>query len=195
MSVNIWVSDNMTWSCKPSDLYRIPTELFNYNMMIGALENEKDLQLLIEKVSKDNVKYDEYTDVFVGADKNWSGTQSLLFQIPVDVFDYLQSKGNTEKTIGRLETQDDLHALIERSRYEMNTGIVEAPMIIPYTKPKNEEMKTCGHLCTISCVKDGCCVCLDSRPLRQEGTYPTYVDGEGYRDIAMRNDFYCPICK
>jgi len=194
--VDVWVcGDGITWSCQPSQLYRIPTELFNYNMMIGALDNEYDLQMLIGKVSKDNVKYEDYTDVYVGADKNWSGLPSVLYQIPSDVFDYLQKKGNTEKTIGRLESQDDLHKLIELIRFEMKNGIVEAPQIIPYTKPLNDEMKTCGHMCTISCIKDVCCKCSDIRPIREEGTYPSYVDGEGYRDCAMRNEFYCPICK
>jgi hypothetical protein len=35
----------------------------------------------------------------------------------------------------------------------------------------------------------------DLRPLRVEGTYPVYVDGEGFKHVGMRGVAYCPECK
>jgi hypothetical protein len=98
----------------------------------------------------------------------------------LDVFEFLNNTNqSTAKTIGRLENQSDLQILIEKTRYEMINGIIETREII-YTKPKNGELKDCGHMCTISCLKKGCCQCFDGRALREEGTYPTYVDGKGF---------------
>lgn len=194
-NIDVFVGgDGITWSCSPSMLYHIPTELFNYNMMIGALENEQDLQYLINNIDN-TVTFDDYTDVYVNADKSWSGSPSSLYKIPLDIFEFLQQKGNTEKTIGLLENETDLEILISKSRYEMKNGqSIDSPAII-YSKPKNKEIKNCQHWCTLSTQKDGCCSCLDTRPMRKEATYPNYVDGLGYQNTASRNEFYCPICK
>jgi len=59
----------------------------------------------------------------------------------------------------------------------------------------NTETKGCGHLCTTSSLKEGCCACLDLRPVREGSTYPAYIDGEGWRDNAARDDGYCPYCR
>ena len=195
VTIDVWVGgDGSTWSLRPTKLYRIPTDLFNYSMSICSLETESDLQLLIDKVSEEeNVIYDEYTDVYVGADSTWSGLPSVLYKIPADVFGHLQTKGNTEKTIGLLENDDDLQKLIEKTRYEIKNGPIDVP-IVCYSKPNNKETKNCGHICTASNHKDGCCYCMDQRPMREEGTYPTYLDGIGYKNVAKRNEFYCHIC-
>ena len=57
------------------------------------------------------------------------------------------------------------------------------------------ETKACGHLCTTSSLKEGCCACLDQRPLREGNSYPQYVDGVGWKDDAGRDDGYCPFCR
>ena len=175
-TVDVYVNcEYNNWSCRPATLYKIPTEIFNYNMMIGSLEDENDLQQLVNKIDQ-NIVYDEYTDVYVGADKNWSGVESILFQIPLDVFDYLNnhSKQSTNKTIGRLENQSDLQTLIEKTRYGMINGEVKTLEIV-YSKPKNGELKNCGHTCTMSCLKTGCCMCMDMRELRDEGKLSTIL--------------------
>ena len=169
-TIDVYVNcEYNSWYCRPATLYKIPSEIFNYNMMIGALEDENDLQNLVDKIDQ-NIVYDEYIDVYIGADKNWSGVDSVLFQIPLDVFEYLNynSKQSTDKTIGRLENQADLNILIEKTRDEMINGVIVTPEIV-FSKPKNGEMKDCGHMCTISCLKTGCCSCLDVREVREEG--------------------------
>ena len=57
------------------------------------------------------------------------------------------------------------------------------------------ELKECGHRCTTSSLKAGCCSCLDLRPLRAGNTYPNYIDGQGWADNAGRNEGYCPFCR
>lgn len=76
----------------------------------------------------------------------------------------------------------------------MKFGYIENLNEVIYTKPMNVEIKTCGHECTASSVKDGCCKCCDKRPIQPEGTYPQYKDGEGWTDDANRNFGYCPFC-
>ena len=56
-----------------------------------------------------------------------------------------------------------------------------------------KEKKACGHFCYPSST-EGCCSCMDLRPLRDGDTYPTYRDGEGWVDIDSRDAGYCPIC-
>ena len=57
------------------------------------------------------------------------------------------------------------------------------------------EIKICGHSCTTSSLKEGCCACLDLRPLREGNCYPRYQDGVGWSDDAPRNDGYCHYCR
>ena len=57
----------------------------------------------------------------------------------------------------------------------------------------SSEVKSCGHFCYPSCTPN-CCPCSDIRPILEEGKYPMYVDGEGWKDNATRNAFYCHIC-
>ena len=180
------------WACYDSVLYRIPTDLFDYAMMIGSLNTKEDLDFLMEKVHKEDVKYTDFTDVYVQNDGNWCGTPSLHFQIPQDVFEYLQ-KGNTVRTIGALTNQDDLYKLIEKSRREIEFGVENVVKEITLkTRPKNSEIKDCGHMCTTSSIKNGCCSCLDQRPIKE--FYASYVDGEGWKNNASRDAGYCPIC-
>ena len=58
----------------------------------------------------------------------------------------------------------------------------------------NSELKACGHRCTTSSCKEGCCKCLDVRPLRSSG-YPMYRDGVGWVEDAAREEGYCPNCR
>ena len=55
----------------------------------------------------------------------------------------------------------------------------------------NGNLKSCGHVCTLSI--DKCCSCLDLRPMQE--LYPVYVDGIGWQEIGHRKDGYCPVCK
>jgi hypothetical protein len=55
-------------------------------------------------------------------------------------------------------------------------------------------IKACGHRCSPSSLP-ACCRCMDRRPMQAEGTYPKYVDGEGWRNIGLRREGYCPNCK
>ena len=191
-----------SWQCFDTPLYRVPTKLFDYYMLLGALNTSDDLQRVVEQGRAEGLaSVEEHTSVYCAQDGTWSGSPSKRFVIPPDVFDYLQSQRhprdpNNERTIGRLETQADLECLIERVRNEMLNGIAmfEAKDIIPRSRPLNEEEKLCGHCCTVSSIKTGCCACLDARPLQQEGTYPAYIDGRGWTGNANRDAMYCPIC-
>ena len=55
------------------------------------------------------------------------------------------------------------------------------------------ETKSCGHQCYPSSVAK-CCACSDLRPVREEGTYPSYADGTGATNDGKRSDHYCPVC-
>jgi hypothetical protein len=55
-------------------------------------------------------------------------------------------------------------------------------------------IKGCGHRCSPSSLP-ACCRCMDRRPMQAEGTYPRYVDGEGWKNIGLRREGYCPNCK
>lgn len=54
-------------------------------------------------------------------------------------------------------------------------------------------IKACGHACYPSSV-DRCCRCADQRPVRVDGTYPTYTDGVGRTNNGRRDKDYCPVC-
>ena len=147
-----------TWSCVNSVLYQIPTEIFNEYMMLGRLNDKEDLDALVEKICLEKPVVSElygYTDIWVGVGGNWSGLPSMHFRLPSDVFEYLVEKGNTEKTIGRLITADDLTKLVEQTRFEIAHGHVESGQSIARSKPTNTEVKECGHTCTTSSLKTG----------------------------------------
>ena len=197
-AIVVWVSVEGTWSCSPSTFFKLPTELFDYNMLIGRLNTTDDLQLLVEKASNDKIIYadSECTDVYVNQG-NWSGSPSIRFEIPPDVFMFLQhARNNTENLIGNLSTQESLINLIEKVRFEIINGIpLATSTTVVSSRLPNNELKICTHMCTTSSVKDECCVCADRRPFREDGTYPMYVDGEGWADKASRGAGYCPICR
>jgi len=54
--------------------------------------------------------------------------------------------------------------------------------------------KSCGHYCSPSSIAT-CCHCSDARPVIPDGTYPSYVDGQGWVNCGRRKDGYCPVCK
>lgn len=202
--ISVYVNGDGTgsWQCFDTPLYRVPTRLFDYYMLVGALSTTEDLQRVVEQGRAEGLAADEeYTSVYVAQDGSWSGSPSNLFVIPSDVFCYLQNQHhprdpNNERTIGRLETPADLESLVERVRNEMLNGIVmfAEREILPRSRPLNVEEKLCGHCCTVSSVKTGCCACLDARPVQEEGTYPAYLDGRGWVDDAKRDAMYCPLC-
>ena len=77
--VNVYVNgDGIDWSCTNSQLFRIPTELFDYYMLIGQLETREDLQKIIDKVASANISCpeDAYTNVYVQSNGAWSGIPS-----------------------------------------------------------------------------------------------------------------------
>ncbi len=124
---------------------------------------------------------------------NWSGSASSCFKIPSDVFRYLQHN-DADTRINNLTNESDLLKLVENVRYEIANG--SSPHVDEHViRIAINELKICGHLCTTSSVKDGCCRCADSRPHREEGTYPMYIDGEGWADKASRGAGYCPVCR
>lgn len=82
----------------------------------------------------------------------------------------------------------------ENSYYERPTVPTSWTPIQPSRPRDGIEMKSCGHTCTTSSLPR-CCACTDLRPMRREGSYPAYVDGEGWVENANRNAGYCPSCK
>lgn len=196
-TIDIYVcGDGGIWSCTPSVLYRIPTEIFDYQMMIGGLDCQEDLDLLVENIAKDEKRFgdDEYTDIYVQNSGSWSGVASVRFSIPADVFNHIQLKPDVDKILGRLHNNFDLEKLIEKSRYEIINGVSDAVVELVRSRPLNVEEKKCGHVCTRSSVKDGCCGCMDRRPINESGVYPMYIDGQGWTNMASRGAGYCPQC-
>ena len=57
----------------------------------------------------------------------------------------------------------------------------------------SKEIKECGHDCYPSSTLN-CCSCSDLRPFLEGDMYPMYIDGEGWKNEASRNAFYCHIC-
>ncbi len=196
--VDVYVNgDGAEWSCHPPHLYRIPTELFDYYMMLGQLETSEDLQKLLDKIFNENITCaeDSYTNVYVLPTGCWSGSPSKLFHIPTTMFAYLLERGDTDKTIGRLYSDKDLEKLIDKISKEMETGVIIPREIVTVrTRPINIEVKKCGHECTISSLKETCCKCGDKRPIQEEGSYVSYIDGEGFCNASSRGAGYCPVC-
>lgn len=207
--VDVYVGgDGGCWSCSPAILFRIPTDIFDLSMVMGRLNSIEDLEVLMEEIRENNIQVDDVdtTDVWVSRGGTWSGLPSNHFKIPVDVFNFLVGYGDesesdkatmkdTESTIGSLFTKEDLDCLIKKTRYEIIHGpICRATYHGTRTKPPNNEMKNCGHPCSTSSVKEGCCLCMDNRPMRPEGTYPNYIDGKGWVYESNRNAGYCQFC-
>lgn len=230
--INVWVGgDGEDWSCSNWMLYKVPKEAFDYNMLIGRLNTKQDLELLIESTRKEydmksmNINDVSFIDVYVSHDGNWAGLPPTLYQIPIDVFNYLQIEDRS-KLIGRLNNSMDLEKLIIQTRKDIQEELHNCnemklcrlckklkrikndnvdnicnncnQLIIGSVEiaKVNTELKSCGHICTISSLKDGCCKCLDIRPiLSDSNTYPIYIDGYGWADTATRGAGYCPYCK
>lgn len=55
------------------------------------------------------------------------------------------------------------------------------------------ERKHCGHWCFPSST-NGCCACMDQRPILKANCYPSYRDGEGWVNCDSRDAGYCPVC-
>jgi hypothetical protein len=204
--VDVWVSgDGGHWSCLPSKLYQIPTSVFDYYMLIGRLNTQEDLEILISQIAENKTDStlpndnEEYTEVWISHGGNWSGSRSLHYQLPIEVFDFLQETTDTSKTIGGLTSLEDLDDLIERTRVQMSGKSIEISMDDKPSTLKamkgTTEIKHCGHTCSTSSVKETCCSCSDRRPIRTDGMYPLYIDGVGWANKSSRGAGYCPMCK
>ncbi len=210
--VDVWVGgDGGDWSCSDSTLFRIPKELFDYHLLIGQLNTKHDLELLVESTRREMQLGlrdidEEFTNVYVSHDGNWAGLPPRQYRIPVDVFRYLQVDKRA-KAIGRITSEADVEILVRQTREEIdeetrcdgidrgsckrcgkrrilsNDALCSVCSIFSYM---NTETKLCGHTCTISSVKDGCCACLDLREVLQDNTYPLYIDGQGWVSSCYR---------
>ena len=117
----------------------------------------------------------------------------ITVKIPREIFDILVLT-DRDKMIGDLSCQEDLDSLISWVQKE-SLGVFPMSLSVPKGAPPNLDMKSCGHLCTYSSVKTGCCSCMDQRPIRVSGhLYPRYKDGKGWVDDATRGAGYCPHC-
>jgi len=68
------------------------------------------------------------------------------------------------------------------------------PLPVVYSASPTILVKACGHTgCQLSS-SDGCCACLDRRPIDPSGYY-YYVDGQGWQSRASRSTHYCPHCQ
>ena len=204
--VDVWVGgDGGDWSCSDSTLFRIPKELFDYHLLIGQLNTKNDLELLMESTRREMQQglrdiHEECTNVYVSHDGNWAGLPPRQYRIPLDVFQYLQVD-NRAKAIGRITSEADVETLVKQIREEIEEesrcdGIDRGRCkrcgkrrilsddalcsVCTTFSYMNTETKLCGHTCTISSMKDGCCVCLDLREVLQDNTYPLYIDGQGW---------------
>jgi len=249
--------DGGTWSCSPSFCYRIPTDLFDLNMAIGALNTREDLFALSEQARKEIEAGTRngsapFVEVWAAPDGNWAGTPSIHLKVPVDIFAYLIEQGErASRKLGWLTCQEDVDALVASVRSEIEEEAAAGDeekgvcglcglhrVLIFYSQVEDQEgqegqeggeggegegdtrllkssckkckllvqgaravhtarteTKLCGHLCTTSCLKEGCCACLDLRPVRADAmSYPSYSDGEGWADTASRGAGYCPYC-
>ena len=199
--IDVYVSaDGYSWSCSNSKLYSIPTDVFDRAMAIGSLETQEDLDRLMENVVHNDPRYQnleglEVTDVYV-QNGFWSGEAPYHFKVPMDVFTYLaKDQDVASKTLGLLTTEEELHALVETTRFEIKNGPkVKEKVQLERSLPLNVEMKKCKHMCTMSSLKEGCCACLDTRPLAEEGMYPLHVDGTGWMNVGTRGCHYCAYC-
>lgn len=259
--VDVWVSgDGGAWSCGPSTLYQLPTDLFDKAMMVYALNTPQDLHVLEQQGRREvdegkrrkqgESAPGEWTTVYASHDGSWAGLPPLHLCMPVDVFTYLSADTKRSKAIGWLDSEAGLQSLVVATRQEMvddeeeeeemrqqeNSSCrrgacslcarhrilsrleAEAPrsdgragegpledvcrrcvaLVLGArgSAQRRTETKLCGHVCTISSLKEGCCGCADLRPQLDDGQgYPLYIDGEGWRDTASRGAGYCPVCR
>lgn len=262
--VDVFVSgDGGAWSCGPSTLFQIPTDLFDKAMMVYALNSPQDLHDLEQQARREidegrrrkqsDSSAGEWTTVYASHDGSWAGLPPVHFLIPADVFAYLSADEKRSKAIGWLDSDASLQSLVASTRQEMadedeeeeeakqqeSSGSGSARRgacslcsrqrflaTLEAEGPRSDgragegpaedvcrrciallrgargsalrrtETKLCGHVCTISSLKDGCCGCADLRPVLEDGQgYPLYVDGEGWRDTASRGAGYCPVCR
>ena len=199
--VDVYVSaDGYSWSCSDSQLYKIPTEVFDRAMAVGSLETQDDLDRLMENIVHCNPKYQnleglDVTDVYV-QNGFWSGEAPYHFKVPSDVFTYLARDDDVAaRTIGVLTNDEDLSSLIENTRDEIKNGPkIKTKVQLERSLPLNVEMKNCGHVCTMSSLKDGCCSCLDTRPHTEDEKYLIFVDGIGWQSTGSRGCHYCAYC-
>ena len=194
--VEVWIHGEGGWSLTPSIHYRIPTDIFDYQMMIGSLESKDDLealadQMCTEEASSSRSKSEvSYTDIWV-AGETWSGTPSSKYEVPSDVFEEIL-RGDCAKIFEKISSKSDLDDLVYQVR---QNGAPSQQTDTISRAASTTEVKRCGHVCFISSVKEGCCRCSDRRAMREEGTYPQYQDGVGWVDNASRGSGYCPHCK
>lgn len=166
-------------------------------MMLGALETQEDLDLLMERIRSECLgATDDFTEVYV-QNGFWSGEPPYHFKMPTDVFLFLQRDNTVAcKTIGNLTCEEDLAKLVQETREEIENGPkVKESIIVKRSLPPNVEKKMCGHVCTMSSLKEGCCSCLDKREILDENSYPLYVDGIGWENAGSRGCGYCPYCQ
>ena len=67
--------------------------------------------------------------------------------------------------------------------------------IVERIPPRNQainQLKNCRHTCQLSAGIPHCCWCSDRRPI--SNGYKRYVDGEGWRNDAKRDQYYCMEC-
>jgi hypothetical protein len=238
--VDIFCDGDGTWSCYPWSLYRIPTDKFDYSMMLGNLETKEDLSQLVYEARNEvengqRKAYDEdknkWTEIWAAPNGIWSGNPSINLQIPTPIFDYLLIQDSQK--LGWLSSKDDVKEMVSKIEREMleekatknidkqacylcgkirilSMCSVEGKKCIDnvcksciqYINDSTinyrvrTEIKQCGHICTISSLKQGCCSCLDQRSVHVDiNSYPLYVDGHGWMDNASRGNSYCPFCK
>lgn len=154
-TVTVWVGgDGGSWSCSPARFFRVPTEVFDYSMLMGRLNSPEDLEELIEQTLTDQKAYKQFTDIWVSHGGSWSGAPSIQYEIPGDIFAYLLAK-DMQNTIGELTCPEDLKRLIDESRkgalFKRSKYTASGKDFQPMV-----EMKGCGHLCTASSVKEVC---------------------------------------
>lgn len=196
----IWVHGEGGWGLMPSIHYRFPSDVFDFHMLMGSLETIDDLEILLDQVRSQRLDDESeqlrsFTDVWVAGD-TWSGSPSVFYEIPKDVFSALINSGTAiQDEIGKITCQLDLDNLIKFVRENGAASLKTSNSATEKCATINIESKLCGHECFVSSIKQGCCRCMDRRPLRDEGTYPQYIDGCGWIDNASRGSGYCPHCK
>jgi hypothetical protein len=230
--VDVYVcEDGGTWSQCQSKRFVIPTDLFDLKMAIGAISSVSDLENVVslartELEAGTRSKGEAETIVWAAPDGNWAGSPSLLFKLPVSIFEYLAQEHSRARKLGWLTCEEDVERLITATRLEIEEEKRESSLCIEKNACKSclkhrvvsedgncakcttmlegarevhysrTELKECGHVCTISSIREGCCGCLDLREIHEDdGTYQHYTDGKGWTDDATRGMYYCPHCR
>lgn len=105
----------------------------------------------------------------------------------------LNNEGNEDEILQPLRNEEPLFDVEDANLADLFEQ--QLNNIVERNSPRNQlvnHLKNCRHTCQLSQAVQNCCWCTDRRPI--SNGYERYVDGEGWRNDALRDQYYCMEC-